>query len=111
MRGGGHNVAGYGTFDDGLVIDLSPMKGLRIDSVRRTALAQPGLRLGEFDLQTQTIGLATPLGIVANRASPGLTLGGGRRRGGARRVDPDRHLLHDRRPASPTQRRTASLAG
>jgi FAD/FMN-containing dehydrogenase len=77
VRGGGHNVAGYGTCDDGLVIDLSPMKGLRIDAVRRTALAQPGLRLGEFDQQTQTVGLATPLGIVANTGIAGLTLGGG----------------------------------
>ena len=66
-----------GTCDDGLVIDLSPMKGLRIDKVRRTALAQPGLRLGEFDQQTQTVGLATPLGIVANTGIAGLTLGGG----------------------------------
>jgi FAD/FMN-containing dehydrogenase len=77
VRGGGHNVAGYGTCDDGLVIDLSPMKGLRIDGVRRTALAQPGLRLGEFDQQTQAAGLATPLGIVANTGIAGLTLGGG----------------------------------
>jgi FAD/FMN-containing dehydrogenase len=77
VRGGGHNVAGYATCDAGLVIDLSSMKGLRVDPARRTALAEPGLRLGEFDRQTQTAGLATPLGIVANTGIAGLTLGGG----------------------------------
>jgi FAD/FMN-containing dehydrogenase len=77
VRGGGHNVAGYATCDAGLVIDLSSMKGLHVDAVRRTALAEPGLRLGEFDRQTQTAGLATPLGIVANTGIAGLTLGGG----------------------------------
>jgi FAD/FMN-containing dehydrogenase len=77
VRGGGHSVAGYATCDGGLLIDLSAMKGLRIDAARRTALAQPGLRLGEFDAQTQTYGLATPLGIVANTGIAGLTLGGG----------------------------------
>jgi FAD/FMN-containing dehydrogenase len=77
VRGGGHSVAGYSTCDGGLVIDLSTMKGLRIDVARRTALAQPGLRLGEFDAQTQLVGLATPLGIVANTGIAGLTLGGG----------------------------------
>jgi FAD/FMN-containing dehydrogenase len=77
VRGGGHNVAGYATCDGGLVIDLSLMKGLRVDPVRRTALAEPGLRLGEFDSQTHSAGLATPLGIVANTGIAGLTLGGG----------------------------------
>jgi FAD/FMN-containing dehydrogenase len=77
VRGGGHSVAGYSTCDGGLLIDLSSMKGLRVDPTRRTALAQPGLRLGEFDAQTQQYGLATPLGIVANTGIAGLTLGGG----------------------------------
>jgi FAD/FMN-containing dehydrogenase len=77
VRGGGHSVAGYSTCDGGLLIDLSNMKGLRVDAARRTALAQPGLRLGEFDRQTQEFGLATPLGIVANTGIAGLTLGGG----------------------------------
>jgi FAD/FMN-containing dehydrogenase len=77
VRGGGHSVAGYSTCDDGLLIDLSAMKGLRVDTARRTALAQPGLRLGEFDARTQESGLATPLGIVANTGIAGLTLGGG----------------------------------
>jgi FAD/FMN-containing dehydrogenase len=77
VRGGGHSVAGYATCDDGLLIDLSQMKGLRIDAAHRTATAQPGLRLGEFDRATQEVGLATPLGIVANTGIAGLTLGGG----------------------------------
>ena len=77
VRGGGHSVAGYSTCDGGLLIDLSNMKGLRVDAARQTAIAQPGLRLGEFDRQTQEFGLATPLGIVANTGIAGLTLGGG----------------------------------
>jgi hypothetical protein len=77
VRGGGHSVAGYSTCDGGLLIDLSNMKGLRVDPARRTAIAQPGLRLGEFDRETQGFGLATPLGIVANTGIAGLTLGGG----------------------------------
>lgn len=77
VRGGGHNVSGYATCDGGLLIDLSNMKGLRVDPARRTASAQPGLRLGEFDRETQAFGLATPLGIVANTGIAGLTLGGG----------------------------------
>ena len=77
VRGGGQSVAGYSTCDDGLLIDLGAMKALRVDPARRTALAQPGLRLGEFDAQTQQYGLATPLGIVANTGIAGLTLGGG----------------------------------
>lgn len=77
VRGGGHGVAGYSTCDGGLLIDLSNMKGVRVDPVRRIAVAQPGLRLGEFDRETQGFGLATPLGIVANTGIAGLTLGGG----------------------------------
>jgi FAD/FMN-containing dehydrogenase len=77
VRGGGHNVSGYATCDGGLLIDLSNLKGLRVDAARRTAIAQPGLRLGEVDRQTQAFGLATPLGIVANTGIAGLTLGGG----------------------------------
>jgi len=77
VRGGGHSVAGYSTCDGGLLIDLSNMKGLRVDAAHGTAVAQPGLRLGEFDRATQEFGLATPLGIVANTGIAGLTLGGG----------------------------------
>src|SRR5882724_10308885 len=64
VRGGGHNVAGHAVCDGGLMIDLSRMKGLRVDLVQRTARAQPGLTGGEFDRETQAFGLATPLGYI-----------------------------------------------
>jgi hypothetical protein len=77
VRGGGHSAAGRAVYDNGLMIDLSPMKGIQIDAKGRTARAQPGLRLGEFDLKTQTFGLATTLGIASDTGIAGLTLGGG----------------------------------
>ena len=77
VRGGGHSVAGSGVSDGGLTIDFSRMKAIRVDPVRRTALAQPGLILGEFDRETQAFGLATTLGIVSMTGISGLTLGGG----------------------------------
>lgn len=77
VRGGGHNIAGNGVCDDGLLIDLSRMKGLRVDPVRRTARAEPGLTWGEFDRETQTFGLATTGGQISTTGIAGLTLGGG----------------------------------
>lgn len=77
MRGGGHSVAGNGVSDGGLTIDFSRMKAIRVDPVRRTAMAQPGLILGEFDRETQAFGLATTLGIISMTGISGLTLGGG----------------------------------
>ena len=77
VRGGGHNVAGFAVNDGGLVVDLSLMKGIRVDPARRTATAQPGLTLGELDRATQAHGLAVPLGIVSPTGIAGLTLGGG----------------------------------
>jgi FAD/FMN-containing dehydrogenase len=77
VRGGGHNVAGTAVCDDGVVIDLSPMKGMWVDPGARTARAQPGLLWGEFDHETQRFGLATPGGIVTHTGIAGLTLGGG----------------------------------
>jgi FAD/FMN-containing dehydrogenase len=77
VRGGGHNVAGTAVCDDGVVIDLSPMKALWVDPVARTARAHPGLLWGEFDHETQPFGLATPGGIVTHTGISGLTLGGG----------------------------------
>ncbi|HEX9317165.1 MAG TPA: FAD-dependent oxidoreductase, partial [Actinomycetota bacterium] len=77
VRGGGHNVAGNAVCDGGLVIDLAWMKGIRVDPVRRTARAQPGLTWGEFDRETQAFGLATPGGLVSSTGIAGLTLGGG----------------------------------
>ncbi|MBV9300786.1 MAG: FAD-binding oxidoreductase [Acidobacteriaceae bacterium] len=77
VRGGGHSVAGKAVCDGGLVIDVSEMKGIDVDPVKRVARAQPGLRLGEFDRETQAHGLATTLGIVSDTGISGLTLGGG----------------------------------
>jgi FAD/FMN-containing dehydrogenase len=77
VRGGGHNYAGKSVCDRGLMIDLSPMKGIHVDPVRRTAQAQAGLRLGEFDRETQAFGLATTLGVNTDTGIAGLTLGGG----------------------------------
>ncbi len=77
VRGGGHNYAGKSVCDGGLMIDLSPMKGIRVDPERRVAQAQAGLRLGEFDRETQAFGLATTLGVNTDTGIAGLTLGGG----------------------------------
>jgi len=63
VRGGGHNVAGNAVCDGGIVIDLSRMKGIRIDPVRRISRVEPGLTWGEFDRETQAFGLALPGGI------------------------------------------------
>ncbi len=77
IHGGGHSVAGKAVCDGGLMLDLSSMKGIRVDPVRRTAEAQGGLTLGEFDHETQAFGLATTLGVVSVTGIAGLTLGGG----------------------------------
>src|SRR5215470_309865 len=77
VRGGGHNYAGNSVCDAGMMIDLSPMKGIRVDPARGVAHAQPGLRLGEFDRETQAVGLATTLGVNTDTGIAGLTLGGG----------------------------------
>ena len=77
IRGGGHSVAGKSVCDDGLMIDLSAMKGIRVDPIRQTVRAETGLKLGEFDRETQAFGLATTLGVVPGTGISGLTLGGG----------------------------------
>lgn len=77
VRGGGHNVAGSAVCDDGLVIDLSPMKRISVDPSRRIARAQAGVIWGELDRMTQIYGLATPGGVVSDTGIAGLTLGGG----------------------------------
>ena len=76
VRGGGHNASGKAV-GEGLMIDLSPMKGVRIDARRRTARAEAGLTLAELDRDCQRFGLATPLGVVSATGIAGLTLGGG----------------------------------
>jgi FAD/FMN-containing dehydrogenase len=77
VRGGGHSVAGLSVCDGGIVIDLSPMKSIRVDPARRTARAEPGVKWGELDRETQTFGLAVPGGVVSTTGIAGLTLGGG----------------------------------
>lgn len=76
-RGGGHNVAGLAACDRGLVIDLSPMKGIEVDPGARLARVQAGCLLGEVDRATQAHGLAAVLGFVSETGVAGLTVGGG----------------------------------
>ena len=77
VRSGGHDIAGSGVIEEGLVIDLSFMKAVWVDPRRRTARAEAGVTLGEFDRETQIFGLATPVGINSTTGLAGLTLGGG----------------------------------
>ena len=77
VRGGGHNVGGRALCDDGIVIDLSAMKGVFVDPDHGTARVQAGATLGDVDRETHLFGLAVPLGVVSKTGVAGLTLGGG----------------------------------
>jgi FAD/FMN-containing dehydrogenase len=77
VRGGGHNITGNAVCEGGLMIDLSPMKSLRVDPVKRTARAEAGLTWGEYNRETQAFGLASTGGVVSTTGIAGLTLGGG----------------------------------
>ena len=77
VRGGGHSGPGLGTCDDGLVIDLSGMKGIRVDPSARTARVEGGCTWGEVDHATHPFGLTTPSGFISTTGVGGLTLGGG----------------------------------
>ena len=77
VRGGGHSVPGYGVCEGGIVIDLSPMKGIWVDPGTRTVRAQAGVTWGEFDRETQQFGLAVTGGRVTHTGISGLTLGSG----------------------------------
>ncbi|WP_030956581.1 FAD-binding oxidoreductase [Streptomyces sp. NRRL S-378] len=77
VRGGGHSVPGFGTCDDGVVADLSGMRGVRVDAARRTARAEGGATWGDFNAATHAYGLATTGGIISTTGIGGLTLGGG----------------------------------
>ena len=77
IRGGGHNGPGLGSCDDGLVIDLSALKGVRVDPVAQTVRVEGGCTSGDVDHATHAFGLAVPFGIVSTTGVAGLTLGGG----------------------------------
>src|ERR1041384_2557961 len=77
IRGGGHNVGGRALCDDGLVIDLSRMRSVHVDSATSTVRVQGGATLGDLDRETHIFGLAVPCGIVPKTGIGGLTLGGG----------------------------------
>lgn len=77
VRGGGHSVPGHSTCDDGLVLDLSPMRSVRVDPVRKTARAEGGVNWGTFDHETAAFGLGSTGGQVSTTGIAGLTLGGG----------------------------------
>src|SRR6187431_2821460 len=77
IRGGGHNGPGLGSCDDGLVIDLSLLKGVRVNPADRTVRVEAGCTSGDVDHATHAFGLAVPFGIVSTTGVAGLTLGGG----------------------------------
>ena len=77
LRGGGHSVPGFGTCDDGIVLDLGRMRGMRVDPARRTVRAEGGCTWADLDHATHAFGLATTGGTVSTTGIAGLTLGGG----------------------------------
>ncbi|HSQ86206.1 MAG TPA: FAD-dependent oxidoreductase, partial [Desulfobacterales bacterium] len=77
IRGGGHNIAGSALCNNGVLIDFSHMKAIRVDAQKRRAYVEPGATLGDFDKAVQAHGLATPVGINSFTGIAGLTLGGG----------------------------------
>ena len=77
VRSGGHSIPGFSTVDDGIVIDLSPMKGIHVDVAGRTARAEGGATWHDFDHETQAFGLAVTGGLVSSTGIGGFTLGGG----------------------------------
>ncbi|WP_229805179.1 FAD-binding oxidoreductase [Saccharospirillum salsuginis] len=77
MKGGAHNVAGFGACDDGLMIDCSRMTGIQVDPDQRIVRAQPGVLIRDLDRETQALGLAVPGGFISSTGLAGLTLGGG----------------------------------
>src|SRR5688572_17919976 len=77
IRGAGHNIAGNAICDNGLMIDLSTLKEVKVDAQKRRALVDPGATLADFDRAAQAHNLATPVGINSTTGIAGLTLGGG----------------------------------
>lgn len=84
VRAGGHSTSGKSTCDGGILIDLAPMRGVRVDPASRTAYLEPGTLLGQLDRESTAFGLATTAGTVSNTGAAGLTLGGGFGRLGSR---------------------------
>ncbi|VXC42454.1 FAD/FMN-containing dehydrogenase [Arthrobacter sp. 9AX] len=77
VRGGGHNIAGHGTVDGGLVLDLGALRNVRVDAERREVAVEPGATLADVDRATAVHGLVVPLGVISGTGVAGLTLGGG----------------------------------
>jgi FAD/FMN-containing dehydrogenase len=77
VRGGGHSLSGQSGCDGGIVIDLSPMRSVRVDPLAKMARVEPGTLIGQFDREAQAFGLATTVGVAADTGMAGLTLGGG----------------------------------
>ena len=77
VRGGGHSIPGFSTVDDGIVLDLSLMKGIRVDPVRRRVTAEAGCTWKDLDAETQQFGLAVTGGLVSSTGIAGFTTGGG----------------------------------
>ncbi|MDQ0675859.1 FAD/FMN-containing dehydrogenase [Pseudarthrobacter siccitolerans] len=77
VRGGGHNIAGHGTVEGGLVLDLGSHRGVSVDAESRLVAVEPGATLGDVDRATAAHGLAVPLGVISGTGVAGLTLGGG----------------------------------
>jgi FAD/FMN-containing dehydrogenase len=77
IRGGGHNGGGLGSCDDGLVIDVSRMKGIRVNPAEKTVRVEAGCVWGDVDHATHAFGMAAPCGFISTTGVPGLTLGGG----------------------------------
>ena len=101
VRGGGHSAPGHGTCDGGIVIDLSPMRSIRVDPEARTARAEAGATWGDFDAETQAFGLAVTGGRFSTTGIAGLTLGSGsgwlERKCGLTPRQPDLRRRRDRR--------------
>ena len=77
VRAGGHSVAGFGTCEDGVVIDLTGLRGVTVDVDQRLAVVEPGATWADFDAATGAYGLASTGGLVSSTGVAGLTLGGG----------------------------------
>jgi FAD/FMN-containing dehydrogenase len=99
VRGAGHHIAGNSLCDDGLVVDLSHMRAVKVDAAAKRAVAEGGATLADFDAATLAHGLATPVGINSTTGIAGLTLGGGIG-GGRHRQGRNRARQRQREPGS-----------